>query len=455
MKEERFSIALDHHGPLVWVLSSLLFIGAHVLFFFGQYLVLWEIRALMRTHNVSVDCPGMFVRQFNDTNFHQQIQKYSYVEIVRALWNEKNVNVIAPYANVPFDVVSSSRMFATIVIIFSGIWPHAKLLATHILWYTKTSSVHRTRALQWLEFFGKWSMVDVISIVIAITVFSLKFIGSANDYAQNVFNGFAPFYDSMADPEAISHVICNGLSNWSEPEYNVTAAPAPSPNGCHHNISQFLDPTTAGFIVDIVQQTCATGSGFQGTVDIELAADTLEGVYYFSTAVWMSLLLSACINMRNEIILIRRCRLRRANEEQLVQHGASFLHNDSEFKEIAQGSELEERLIDDGPPVKKCATLFGHARMHWLWNVGTVILCGGGGYLLYVVQFEPIFQRDIAGSIRHVLDLVNNETDSEYRNYTMWDDAMTIVGGEGSDPFLQKDLVIFTVAGETHCIAGH
>ena len=80
-------------------------------------------------------------------------------------------------------------MFALVIIFFSGIWPHAKLLATHWLWYYRTKAIPRTQALQWLEFFGKWSMVDVISVVIAITIFSLTFDGTTMHFVNNIFDG--------------------------------------------------------------------------------------------------------------------------------------------------------------------------------------------------------------------------------------------------------------------------
>lgn len=55
-KEETFSIATDYHAPWVWVLVSVLFVGAHVLFFLGQYLILWEIRVIVQAYNVSMQC---------------------------------------------------------------------------------------------------------------------------------------------------------------------------------------------------------------------------------------------------------------------------------------------------------------------------------------------------------------------------------------------------------------
>ena len=62
---------------------------------------------------------------------------------------------------------------------------------------------------------------------------------------------------------------------------------------------------------------------------------------------------------------------------------------------------------------RRCDTLFGHAGLHWVYNVGAFAVAAAGFGMLYVVQFVPIMWRDIAGSIRHTFDLLNNETDTE------------------------------------------
>lgn len=134
------------------------------------------------------------------------------------------------------------------------------------------------------------------------------------------------------------------------------------------------------------------------------------------------------------------------------------MSDNSEFREFLLRDDDDAHLVGDtelrkrSHNIKQCSTLFGHARLHWVWNVVTVVIAGAGVFLLYVVQFVPIMQRDILGSIRHTLDLVNNETDSMYAEYIMWDNALQIVDGQGSDPFLQKDLVIFTILGPGFCL---
>ena len=81
--------------------------------------------------------------------------------------------------------------------------------------------------------------------------------------------------------------------------------------------------------------------------------------------------------------------------------------------------------------------------------VVVIVLAGLG--CLYVTQFFVYTFRDLIGSTSHLVDLLNNKTDSEFRNYTMWQVSMNVLKGSGSNPFLQKDLVIFTIAGPAVC----
>ncbi len=40
--------------------------------------------------------------------------------------------------------------------------------------YRRAEAASRSQALQWLEFFGKWSMLDVIAVIITIVVFDIE-----------------------------------------------------------------------------------------------------------------------------------------------------------------------------------------------------------------------------------------------------------------------------------------
>jgi hypothetical protein len=67
------------------------------------------------------------------------------------------------------------RMAAVLLIIFSGIWPHLKLLLLNLTWiFGKHPS--RTSALQWLSTLGKWSLADVLVVCVMVGVLHLDWI---------------------------------------------------------------------------------------------------------------------------------------------------------------------------------------------------------------------------------------------------------------------------------------
>jgi len=466
-----FSIGLDHHHVVVNVLVTLLFFTAHVLFVFGQLVALWEVQVAVNITGMGFDCPGIVEFTLPNISVHQQLANYSYTDIIAGAWGALDIGHLYPYSNIPFDLSINSKIFAIVIVLFSGCWPHAKLVATHILWYSRSNAKKRTKTMLWLEFLGKWSMVDVFSVVMVVTVFAIAFDGTFEHFMSNILDGVKPFIGAMADPAGLTHIICHGLVDWPEHPEQPPPAPSPSPTTCHGIVAPHLDNgEDAAEFLEFLNYTCKHGAGYTGFLDVELKADTLEGIYYFSAAVWLSLILSAFINMRNEQILIKRHKLRHATTKLLKDGYISG----TDFKELLLDDDEQGRSDSDGDggggdyhladfggaPLpsrrprrsrKKCDTLFGHAGFSpWLNAVVVVIVLAGLG-CLYVTQFFVYTFRDLIGSTSHLVDLLNNKTDSEFRNYTMWQVSMNVLKGSGSNPFLQKDLVIFTIAGPAVC----
>jgi len=77
---------------------------------------------------------------------------------------------------------SGGKELAIMILVFSGIWPYTKQIITMVLWFASPArvSVHRRGAiLLWLDFWGKWSFVDVFVLVISIAAFRVS-IASPN-----------------------------------------------------------------------------------------------------------------------------------------------------------------------------------------------------------------------------------------------------------------------------------
>ena len=64
-------------------------------------------------------------------------------------------------------------VLAVIVFFFSIIFPIVKLLALAVLWGCPLPIEWRSRLLAWLEWLGKWSMLDVFMVAILIVLVKL------------------------------------------------------------------------------------------------------------------------------------------------------------------------------------------------------------------------------------------------------------------------------------------
>ena len=61
-----------------------------------------------------------------------------------------------------------------IILLFSVVFPITKLLSLFVLWTAKLSDPKRLAGLRWLEFLGKWSMLDVLILALTIVAVKLK-----------------------------------------------------------------------------------------------------------------------------------------------------------------------------------------------------------------------------------------------------------------------------------------
>ena len=107
----------------------------------------------------------------------EDVQTFTYYFAINELWEAKGL----PGTFVP-------RLAAVLLIVFSGIWPHVKLLMLNITWFFGRHPVRRTRALQWLSGLGKWSLADVLVVCVMVGVLHLDWIVEPEDIKQGSDN---------------------------------------------------------------------------------------------------------------------------------------------------------------------------------------------------------------------------------------------------------------------------
>ena len=69
---------------------------------------------------------------------------------------------------------------AGVIFFFSMIFPTVKLLGLMGIWFTPLTRDMRNRYLNWLEIFGRWSMLDVFVVATLIVLIKSKDIVDAN-----------------------------------------------------------------------------------------------------------------------------------------------------------------------------------------------------------------------------------------------------------------------------------
>lgn len=78
-------------------------------------------------------------------------------------------------------------ILASIVFLFSMVFPVAKLLALGAIWFGWGRGVRRLGALHWLQLLGKWSMLDVFVIAVFVSAIQLGIATATSRLGIQVF----------------------------------------------------------------------------------------------------------------------------------------------------------------------------------------------------------------------------------------------------------------------------
>ena len=178
---------------------SFLVLCIHSVFIYGQLSDLWKFEVALYTQDVTLN--GTLLDVFdvdvtlNDTDTIFIIQNYSYIDTMTRLWKFGDKGTFTWY---DFSAhASESRIAVILIALFSGVWPHTKLLLMHSLWYLKFNSGYRNKALYWLELFGKWSALDVFLVCYLVVLLHIEFDLTTTQLIDNLGTNLGPFFDSL------------------------------------------------------------------------------------------------------------------------------------------------------------------------------------------------------------------------------------------------------------------
>jgi uncharacterized paraquat-inducible protein A len=72
---------------------------------------------------------------------------------------------------------AGGKELAVMIFIFSVLWPYTKQLITMMVWFAPPSALGVTRrgsTLQWLDTLAKWSMVDIMTLIVTVAGFRIS-----------------------------------------------------------------------------------------------------------------------------------------------------------------------------------------------------------------------------------------------------------------------------------------
>jgi hypothetical protein len=289
-----------HKTSLAWapttpflasIIIPLLTLATHALFIYGQREPMWR---LMRRQHVDVwanatafdsrtffDTVGLHHELHFTTDQDQDVKTFTYSYAMTELWRARRM----PGKFFP-------RLAAVLLFIFSGVWPHLKLLILNLTWVVARHPVRRTRLLHWLSILGKWSLADVLVVCVMVGVLNLDWDVDPEQIKQG-FSDQMPVVIHAISSLYSSGEICRhflGYSCENPHNFNHKLRCSACLNGVE---TAFHHPEWAGGTGKSILQGIDTSGG--GSVQLRVVG--MRGIYAFCLAVIVSICLSLAVDV--------------------------------------------------------------------------------------------------------------------------------------------------------------
>ncbi|KAL7439906.1 hypothetical protein ACHAXH_006959, partial [Discostella pseudostelligera] len=345
---QQSSISFSKSTPiLLKLLLPPLLITNHVLFYHAQTKPMWNlayntnvtISATANSLKSKAAADALNVPHYYEYNNQESkvVETFTYMDAIRKLWEGVDLG----------DAQTLSKIAAALLVIFSGIWPHLKLVLLHVCWFVPfthgfwlqqdngedddkidtrrgcccttdngrrnattgrvcsvcCSSVHmhqthtyRSPFLRILSTLGKWSLADVLVVCILIAVLHLDWTVRPDEIREGIEKelptlldyAHSKFPDEVQDCTDLLHYTCGR---------HALVIHYPACLTCQALIKNaFYHPEwTASEGKDILEGIVLEGGGYA-----QLRVMGMVGTYYFCGAVIMSILLSLVIEFLDE-----------------------------------------------------------------------------------------------------------------------------------------------------------
>lgn len=288
------SSALAFSSTTPW-LARILFptvcLVTHTLFFYGQTAPMWKLR-MVANIDVWANATDFTTKQtFNligvkyDNHFAYQedkdVQTFTYYYAIHHLWLAKGI---------PGKVLP--RLAAVLLMIFSGAWPHIKLLWLHATWFFGKQAAARTTTLRWLSTLGKWSLADVLVVCVMVGVLNLDWSVDPAAIKVGIISDL-PAILQIIESQYDETGLCNKLLKLQCEQ----AKKATTRAKCKACITAVSEAYTRPDWAQSSGKSLLNGVDTSGGGSATLRVVGMNGIYAFCGAVIVSILLSLMVDI--------------------------------------------------------------------------------------------------------------------------------------------------------------
>lgn len=438
----------------------------HALFAYGQYQPMWYLhqsQSVNMWYNASSTASTVFYKAVglpHDLQLEHYdestIQTFTYSFAIHELWEAKGMpgSKFMP------------RVASILLVIFSGIWPHLKLLLLQITWWTMRNPHRRTRMLHWLSCLGKWSLADILVVCVMVGVLHIDWVVDPDAIRLGV-SKHLPFLLQLLTSQFPPKVLCTKLLKYScESPSTMHYVP------CEACVTAFTKTDWTGS----AGQSILSGIKTSGGGIMQLRVIGMKGIYAFCAAVVISILLSLVVDVwdhkarnhdlmqnvvddNDDLVLgeedgnpATRYRLLEGNDDEDVANS----NNDT-----AIDSHLNVEMGDDSSRIENennnqtCASSLA-PKIRWCSCFHGVLSLGVACAVIYSC-FTVTFERRVVGAIPKLLhQVLAMEWTKEYSLYSLGE---TTGAAGGWDYMLQATFGLFIVFGPLArsglCVLGH
>eukprot|EP00924_Labyrinthula_sp_SR-Ha-C_P004347 maker-scaffold_3-snap-gene-21.4-mRNA-1 protein AED:0.03 eAED:0.03 QI:49/1/1/1/1/1/5/54/561 len=415
----------------------------HIAFIYGQVQIMWylafylhidaKIKATGWESSILFEALGLHNPYYLNSTTYQKLNEFTYGNAISQLWIADGLkNIFLP------------RFGAIILVLFSGIWPHLKLILLNYSFLTSLKRKIRNKILYYLSTLGKYSIADVFVVCILIAVCNLQLAVKPENILKNFdkrIPGIVKAVEKAINEKEAADDVCNEILQLDckilDEDFFIGDTKSPvSCSVCIETVEHYYEhpKQLSGFLENLITGIKVTGKG-----ETNLRIAGVAGIHVFCFAVVLSLLLSLFIDILNEKVSKSNEEIHDLNEPLLGEE------NLNQGEKIEENTEVSENFFKDSTTTSLFFSRLEKGKISLSKYVFLVFLsCFLFGLGMFSVWI-PTMERNVPGSIPSV---INETLFYDFKEKVSLATLTELIGVKGGwDYFLRLFFLVFCVVG--------